>query len=209
MLTKKKIKSLAEIQFTTCISIFIPTHRSGFQNSKIDHLNFKNALSTVRQKLEERSMQPDDIHRLLQPAYEMMEDDNFWIQLSDGLAVFISPNRFEYFELPIHFNPYVYVGEEFYLRPLLPMFTGDERFFILALSQNEVRFFEATRSSITPIIIEDLVPEDMEEALALEETTNLQAHSGASPYSTRPIFHGHGGGKDDKIKRAKKILQTN
>lgn len=207
LITKKDIEELSQINDNPCISIFIPTHRSGFNNAKIDQLSFKNALNDARTQMEQQGLEPNEMHGILQAGYELLENDSFWTKLSDGLAVFISPSRFEYFELPIAFNSYVFVGRNFHLRPLLPMFTGDGRFFLLALSQNEVRFFEGQRNSITPVIIEDLVPEDMEEAFAFSEpVAHLQAHSGGD-LSSRGIYHGHGKGKDEKNKQLEKYFR--
>ncbi len=207
LITKKDIKELSQVNDHPCISIFIPTHRSGFNNARIDQLSFKNALNDARTQMEQWRLEPNEMHGTLQAGYELLENEAFWTKLSDGLAVFISPTRFEYFELPITFNTYVFVGRNFHLRPLLPMFTGDGRFFLLALSQNEVRFFEGQRNSITPVIIEDLVPEDIEEALFFSAAeSHLQAHSGGEV--TNPgIYHGHGKGKDEKNKQLEKYFR--
>lgn len=198
LIHQNKIKDLAKTQFSTCVSLYIPTHRSGFDNNKVDTLTFRNALGEARIELEDWGIAPDELHNLLQPAYELLEEESFWHHLSDGFAVFISPDRFEYFELPISFNSFVYVGQEFYLRPLLPMFTGDGRFFLLALSQNKVRFFEGSRHSITPVKIEDVVPENRKEALALEELEiHLQGRTDQTQYGSTH-YHGHGQNKDAK-----------
>lgn len=187
--------------------MFIPTHRSGFENSKVDNLTFRNALGKARIELENWGIAPGELHNLLQPAYDLLENDSFWHHLSDGLAVFIAPERFEFFELPISFNPFVYVGQEFYLRPLLPMFTGDGRFFLLALSQNEVRFFEGSRHSITPVKIKDVVPRSLEEALIYEDHDKTiqgrtdQQHLGSVHY------HGHAYHKDDKDVQLEKFFR--
>lgn len=207
LITKKDIEELSQVNDQPCISIFIPTHRSGFDNAKIDQLSFKNALNDARTQMEQWGLEPNEMHGSLKAGYELLEDEAFWTKLSDGLAVFISPSRFAYFELPIAFNPYVFAGRNFHLRPLLPMFAGDGRFFLLALSQNEVRFFEGQRNSITPVIIEDLVPEDLEEALLFSSAeAQLQAHSGGNPTNSG-IYHGQGKGKDEKNKQLEKYFR--
>ena len=207
LIKKKDIHQLSQIRENYCISIFIPTHRSGFDNAKIDQLNFKNALGEARIELEKRKIVPNELHKAFQPAYELLEEESFWNNMSDGLAVFIAPSHFEYYELPIAFNSFVHVSDRFYLRPLLPMFAGDGRFFVLALSQNQVRFFEGSRHSITPVIIEDLVPEDLEEALLLDENeANLQIKSNGQHNSH---YFGHGAGKDGKnVQREKYFRQV-
>jgi hypothetical protein len=39
-------------------------------------------------------------------------------------------------------------SDRFHLKPLLPLLTGDGRFYILALSQNQVRLLQGTRYSV-------------------------------------------------------------
>lgn len=203
LIKKKDIERLHEHRHESCASLYIPTHRAGFNNAKVDQLTFKNMLNEARVELEERGTAPDVSNRMLRPAYELLENEAFWTDLSDGLAVFISPDFFEYHILPESFESYYFVGDRFHVRPLLPMFTGGGKYFVLALSQNEVRFFEGQRHSITPVIIKDLLPVNIDEALFFSEAEEtLQTHSSGSS-----IFHGQGKGKDDKIKDLKKYFR--
>ena len=45
------------------------------------------------------------------------------------------------------------VTDNFHIKPLLPLFTGDGHFYILALSQNEVRLLSGTRYSVSEVEI--------------------------------------------------------
>lgn len=199
MITKDKFNELAALRGEPCVSMYIPTYRAG--RSEEDRIRFKNAVTEAQQQLIRSGMEKAEAHRFLTQAYDLLEDTEFFSHLSDGLAVFISPKGYEQLIVPVHVNPFVWVSDRFYLRPVLPALTGRHRFFILALSQNEVRFFEGNKYSITPVIIEDLVPEDMEAALeAYVEEASLQGHS-ARPNRQTPIFHGHGLGKDHKLKQ--------
>lgn len=188
----------------TKISIFIPVNRTG--DGQAARIRFKNQLSEVTNKLMDEAIQANPMHKnaamdYLSKGYELLDNDDFWVYQSDGLAVFISETSFEYYTMPIGFKTLNYVGSVFYLRPMLPAITNKDRFFILALSQNEVRFFEGANHSITPVIIEDLVPQSLEESLAaidIEYPAQLQTHSGGG---NAPIYHGQGGEKDGKTDR--------
>ncbi|MEM9990406.1 MAG: hypothetical protein AAF738_01515, partial [Bacteroidota bacterium] len=163
-----------------------------------DRIRFKNALSEARDRLATAGVDERTMRRCLAEAHELLDKEDFWLRLSDGLAAFISEDTFEYHVLPISFNSYVYVGEYYYTRPILPLFSDAQRFFILALSQNEVRFFEGNQSSITPVIINDLVPQNMEQALGLDDpNAKIQSHAAGDD----TIYHGQGGGKDNKNQR--------
>jgi hypothetical protein len=211
MFSQKQFKQLSEFQNnnTPCVSIYIPTYKAG--NSQEDKIRFKNALSDATSQLTNDSIFPNhsmdkkEALKFLAPAFELLDNEDFWSQLSEGLAVFIGENHFSHFICPIDFPKLTYVHYHFYLRHMLPMLNDEKRFFVLALSQNDVRFFEANANSITPVIINDLIPNGTEEMIGMEDnTTNLQARSGGSNAS---IFHGHGGGKDDKNETLKKYFR--
>lgn len=187
----------------TKVSIFIPTNRVG--DGQAAKIRFKNQLSEVVDKLMDETIQQEPMNRhealaYTAKAYELLDREDFWHRQSDGLVVFLSEEVFEYYTMPIDFTPFNYVGNVFYLRHLLPAITDKSKFFVLALSQNEVRFFEGMKHSITPIIINDLVPASLEESLATIDMTypsEFQAHSSGN----NPIYHGQGGEKDGKTDR--------
>lgn len=179
-----------------CVSIFIPTHRAGHVQE--DMIRFKNALADVKSKLQsEAGMHEREAGSFLKPAYDLLNLDDLWFRLSDGLAVFIGQDLFEYYPVPVDLNPLNYVSNQFYLLPLLPLLNRNDRFFLLALSQGEVRFFEGHQFSITPVKISDLVPKNIKAALALEDPEkSLQMRSTGPGGAT--VFHGQGLHKDQQ-----------
>lgn len=199
LITKKDIEKLDSIHSETCISIFIPTHRAGeevFQGK--DKLQLKNQLKHVKNKLEKEEMGPREIETLLAPVHELINDNEFWRYQSDGLAVFRSDNFFMKYTLPVAFEAFNYVANGFYLKPLLPMFTGDGTFYVLVLDLEDVKLYELTRHSITEVVIEDLVPSRMEERVGYDyEQKNLQFRS-QQKGNSQATFHGHGAADRDR-----------
>lgn len=197
MINDQSFRALAERQEEPCVSIYIPTYRSGRVNE--DQLRFKNALKQARHNLQEQyGMKEADAESFLKAARHLQEDERFWTKQSDGLAVFIGESFFQYESVPVDFEPIVQVGSSYYLRPLIPALSSDEKFYLLALSQGAVKLYEAGRSHITPIDISGLVPLNMQEALLLDDPqAQIQHHSGNGG-SNQAIFHGHGKGQDDK-----------
>lgn len=201
MLNLKKFKALMEKRNSILVSIYIPTHRAG--NAQEDHLRFKNALSEAKEMLKLKGLSDKDASAFLRKGYDLLEQDDFWMRLSDGLAVFLKDDMIEYYLVPIRFNAFVYVDKQFYLRPLFPVISGEDRFFLLAFSQNKVRFFEGDLYGITPVIIDDLVPANMDAALQLDsEKSNVQMHSGRGT-AQAPIFHGHSTEQNQKVNQLK------
>jgi len=182
-----------------CISIYVPTHRAG--NVQEDKLRFKNAISEAVEKLVEgkmfqsRKFDKKEAQKFLTAANQLLKKDEFWLHLSDTLVVFMDDTRFEYYTVPIKTQGLVYIGSGFYLRHMLPIISEKEKFFLLALSQGELRFFSAHQHAITPVKISDLVPESIQDIVTKHQTSTLQSHSVGS---NAALYHGQGARKDKK-----------
>lgn len=91
------------------------------------------------------------------------------------------------------------MADRFHIKPMLPILSGDGRFYVLALSQNQVRLLQGTRYSVDQVDL-DGVPQGIEEALRLDPPEKL-LQSPARPQGVKgkaaPVFHGHGGAPDD------------
>lgn len=169
MIPRKEIVELSKIQSSICISIFIPTHRSGEETLKgKDALNLKNQLKEVKSKMKLFGLSTNEIKMSVAPVNELIENSEFWRHQSDGLAIFISEGLFRKYSLPVYFEEFNYVSREFYLKPLMPLFNDDGLFYLLTLEMDEVKFYEGSRHSITEITIEDLIPSKLEELVGYD-----------------------------------------
>ncbi|MDT7827437.1 hypothetical protein RQM65_02010 [Pricia sp. S334] len=191
LITKKDVEALDTIRAENCVSIFIPTHRAGEGvNDGKDALKLKNELKAIRHKLS-ASMGPVEVDKWVAPVQDLLNDTGFWRQRSDGLALFLCDGFFKKFTLPVYFEQFHYMGNSFYLKPLMPMFTGDGTYYVLALEQNYVKLYEQTRHSITDVEIDDLVPASLQDKVGHDyEPKNLQ-YRGLGDSQGRAMYHGH------------------
>ncbi len=119
ILTKDSFKELAAYQSPLCISIFLGTHTAGEEvNEHYDAVSFKNTLQKAESILKERNYRANEIERMLKPGYELLKNDDFWLKLSPGLAVFIADDYFKYIKMPQSATEYVTVEDTFYVTPL-------------------------------------------------------------------------------------------
>jgi hypothetical protein len=192
LLSRAELKTLIEEPEGLCVSIFLPTHRAGAQTQQ-DPIRLKNLLREAEEQLLAKEFRAPEAEELLGPARELLDDSVFWRHQSDGLAIFLSAGVFRYYRLPLNFEVLVVVADRYYLKPLLPLFTGDGQFYVLALSQNEVRLLRATRHSVSEVELED-VPESLADTLRYDDQEKqLQFHTGTAGGrgSRAAIFHGH------------------
>jgi hypothetical protein len=175
------------------VSLFMPTHRAG-RDTEQDPIRFKNLLRDAEDGLLAKGLRSADVRDMLEPAQRLLEEPEFWRNQSDGLAVLLTPDEFHTYRLPLPFEELVMVSHSFHIKPLLPFVTSDGHFYILALSQNQVRLLEGTRHTVDEIDLETM-PRSMAEALQYERfDKQSQFHTGTSSARAGDragVFHGH------------------
>lgn len=191
LLSKKEIAELHQINQENCISIFIPTHRAGKEVlQEKDALSLKVQLQDVKKKLAKKGIHKTTINTITAPVQQLIDNTLFWRQQSDGLAIFIADNYFKTYTLPIYFEAFNYIANAFYLKPLMPLFVGDGRFYLMNLEIGKVKLHECTQHSITEISIDDLIPENLQDSVGYDyEDKNLQFRTQQSG-AVQAIFHG-------------------
>jgi len=198
LMSLRVFKELAKEDGDTCISIYIPTSRAGEKViSKHAQKKLKTKLKETSAALVEAGKGKKEAGALLKPAEELLENDSFWRKQSDGLAIFINKNGMRSFTLPVDFEDRVYTGDHFYLLPLFPFFNDDGEFYLLALSQKEVKLYDCSKNHITSIVIDDLIPGSLEDVVGYDfEDKSLQHRTGQGG-DAGAMFHGQGRSKDE------------
>jgi hypothetical protein len=200
-LSNEDLRSLLEHGDGPCVSVYVPTHRGGAAVRE-DPIRLKNLLREVADELEGRGMRKTAIEEFLSPAWRVQRDLPGREDHSDGLCLFVSREGSRHWRLPLAFEPLALVGERYHVKPLLPLFTGDGRFYVLAVSQKDARLLQGTHHSVCAVETPGL-PKGLREALHLDDAGRkaLQFHSGtgASAGGGRraAMFHGQGAGHDD------------
>jgi hypothetical protein len=195
-----------EYQDDICISIYLPSQYTGAE-IKVAPFRLGQLLDGVEAQLVAQGYRLSDIHALLEPARSLPVGARapFWQHQQEGLALFLGKNLFLHYRLPIAFREQVSIGRRFTIRPLIPLLTGDGIFYVLALSENQVRFLRGTRFRIEEASLGD-APHSMAETLRFDEfEKQVQQHSSASggPGGGRAsIFHGQGDAGDAAVNRA-------
>lgn len=205
LISRDELRELMETRLNPSVSIFLPTHRAGKEIQQ-DPIRLKNLLTEAEKRLIAGGMRSPDARDLLAPASSLLEDGWFWRHQSDGLAIFLNQELSRSYRLPLEFTDLLVISDNFHIKPLLPLISGDENFYILALSQNENRLLEGTRFGIDQVDLEN-VPDSMAEALRFDLTERqLQYHTKSSPKGGQrdALYHGQGavsnGEKEDILR---------
>jgi len=178
------LRALADRRQWPCVSLYLPTHRAG-RDTREDPIRLRNAVSGARERLVQAGYPKDRAAEMLEPASDLIASRDFWLHQSDGLVVFAAPDVFQYYRVPLKFHEDVVVTDHFAVRQLIPLFTEDGRFFILALSQKRIRFFEAARTGIQERVVPEML-KSIEDLRQFDETEEyLQSHTISPAPGTR------------------------
>ena len=195
ILPREVLQTLLTREERPCVSIYMPTEhvQSEIQQNPT---RFKNLVRDAKEQLVEGGMRATEAEDLLEPATRLIEDDPFWRDQSEGLAAYLTREGFEVYRFPYRFEQMSVVNNRFYVKPLLPLMSGDGRFYVLALSQNAVRLLRGTRYTVSELDLEN-VPQSLAEALQYDEQERqLQFHTETPPsgggHERSAIFHGQG-----------------
>lgn len=153
ILTINNLNDLINKDEGTFISIYMPTFRSGV-DTRQNYIRFKQLLREAEAILYDNEWRKEDVEKFLKPATELIADTKFWQHQADGLALFIHTDGITFFRLPYEFKESVRVANKIYIKPILPLFSGNGQFNILALSKNAVRFMRCTRQNFVDIELE-------------------------------------------------------
>ena len=194
LFTRADLSTLLAEHGRPYVSLFMPSHRGGDEQ---DPIRFRRLLARAEERLVVHGLRAPEAREFLAPLSSLLEDVSFWSNQGDGLAVFRARDILRIYRLPLAFPEQLEVGGLFLVSPLLPLLTGDGRFFVLALSPNSVRLFQGTRFTVSPVDLKG-VPRNLAEALRTHDRDEVLT------FHTRPtsggswgaIFEGHGVGID-------------
>jgi hypothetical protein len=184
--SRDDLRALVANNQAPCVSLLMRTTRGVGQEDK---LRWKNQVEKAQELLTGQGRRTPDAKDLLAPARALLEDVPFWLNVSDGLAVFIAPGFFRAYRVPLPLDDQVVAADRFHIKPLVPLLSGEGLFYVLALSPSGLRLLQGTRDTVHEIDLHK-VPLNVAEAFAYgdEPPRPKQGAAGSRPISPPPMF---------------------
>jgi hypothetical protein len=209
-LPKKTFEALANKHHHHCVSIYLSMDIDGMeQNRHLAQAKLKSCIKQVTKALEAREKSKQDIKEYLLPVESLLSKIELWRNPSMGLAIFLDPEEgMRYYGIPIAFEEKAVVQSHYYLLPLLPIYHNDGDYYLLELSRDYVKLYEASRYQFEDVFVEDFAPGRLEETVGFDfRPKMLQFRSGQNVFGAGS-FHGYGEGKDDDKKELITFLRA-
>ena len=189
------------------VSLYLPTHGSA-PGDESDRIEFEALVEQARAKLaqerERREYKGVD-ERL---AYAAEHFDDLMSPAPGGsLAVLAGNDRTYIYRLGYEAGPLAFVGERFYVKPLLKNFQFGSHYFLLGLSADRFAFVHGDFGSLERVEL----PRDVLDAFSEEFPLVYDGHEGALDYSSlenhMPPYHGWKSRNDVRKEEAGKFFQ--
>ena len=201
-------KGLLENCESPCISLYMPTHRHHPDNQQ-DQILYRNLVTQLEESLR-KQFSRREVVQLLEPFTALDNDRVFWNQNLDGLALLASKDFFRDYKLQRPTPTIAVVADSFHLKPLMRTLQSIDRYEVLGLNQQEVKFFEGNRDALDEIELHPDVPRTLKEALGSELTDsylNFRSPGGVRG-SQIAVYHGHGGKKEEMAIDAERFFRA-
>lgn len=179
-----------------CVAVYMPTHRAG-KEIREDHIRLKNRIADAEKQLRQIGVDDSEIDALCGEVRDLCDMDSeqnreFWRHQCDGLAIFLSADGSRLFKVGQSFDEKTVVAQRFHVKPLLHAVQGDGEYCLLAVSQNDVRFLEGSRSGLSTRPIEEL-PESLQAVVRGDHQKGFNLHSFRTKANggENAVPHGH------------------
>ncbi|MCE5186052.1 MAG: hypothetical protein LLF76_08010 [Planctomycetaceae bacterium] len=192
------IKELLEYENKPCVSLYMPAAEKG-TDTRQSPVRLKNLLAQAQEQLivnyaDQQKNMADEFSQ----AHGLVDNSLFWLHQKKGFVLFMAPGLFRYYRVHIPLKIRCTVGNAFNIKPLLALFTQKDRYYILALSQKSVRFYEAAAGDIAEREIPGLM-RSIEELQKYEvREKQLQLYVMPTVPGTGVVGHGHATDMDGK-----------
>ena len=206
---------LAELGTATgrAVSIFLPTARGGAEVRE-NPIRAKALMKDADAMLRANGATGEEADQILAPLVALLEDDEYWRYLADGLALYASQGFWRAYRVATEFPEIVHVSDHFAVRPIVPAAVGDGEFLVLAASQNKVRLLEGTAATIReldlgsiPSSVDDMAG-DTQPPPHQQQRFSAGAGAGSGPRSSGGgVVHSHGSGAEVGDVQLEKFLR--
>lgn len=159
--------------------------------------------------LAEHHLPPVGSEALLEPLRATLLEPEIWRGQRGSLALFKTPTEYFGYHIPLGLPERVVVGNQFFIKPLVPLLAWARPFYILAVSQHQARLLQCTYDTVSEIQAEGM-PHNLDDALSdMESEKQHQVRSTPAFGAGRgmAIRYGEGGAQEEHKARLDRYLR--
>src|SRR5699024_1833930 len=144
------------------VTIYLPTAPPQHQPQDTA-TRVKSLVNEARRKLVNAGVPESDATDMMASFDAIATDAPFLRQKGESLGLYSAKGVNLVYRLGVLVSEYTNVAEHFVLRSISEALTRSHAFYILGVSQNNVRLLDATKDSVVQLYLQDIVPESFED----------------------------------------------
>jgi hypothetical protein len=204
--TRAEIEMLAARRGMPSVSLYLRTTPLT-QDAGVDRIELKNLLKAAIGEMEAADTPKRSIWPIRDAVEALVEDEDFWAEQANSLAIFATPEGIRTYRLPNRLANLVEVSDRFHLKPLIRSVTFPQNAYVLAIGRGAVRLVEVSAELPPHEVRVPGLPRDMSAALGkrshTERTGDMLSGEGTSEHAMltryaravdqalRPVLSGH------------------
>lgn len=189
------------------LSLYLPTALE-VDERKQNEIRLKNLLKETHAKLEALGMSSTEAEALTDAVRNASLDQDMWTGHGRGFAVFAGRGLMRHVSLPCPVRELAVAGFRFHLKPLIDALEYRDRFWLLTLSQNDVRLYNGDGVSLAAVDPGSEVPSSLTEVTGRQLSgKQLHYHAGDRGGDVA-MYHGTGAGKDDTKPEVEQFVRS-
>lgn len=171
---RAQVDALLTARHPASVSIYLATDPAS--DGQAERIELRNLADEALRQLREAGYDKREVQALEELLQEVQEDAALWAYLARSLAVFATPERLATFRLPNELTSAVEVADRFHVKPLLRALTFPQSAYVLALSQNAVRFLEVLPDGPPEAVEVPDLPQSAVDAVAVPSISGRKPH---------------------------------
>jgi hypothetical protein len=202
IISRTKILDLIQSCKGPAVTIYLPTFATG-RSKEQSPIRLKNLYNQVEKIFSETGRRPTEIKSFLKPIENLIDDEFFWKQQTEGLALLLDTNNLHLYHLPERVEERLIIGNHFHITPLIPIYQGNGQYYLLQIDQERPILMQGSKFQLEAVDEFDL-PESLQEIFDdyFEFHSHLSFHTSTStpnpdlPRQRNGTFFGQSGGDD-------------
>ncbi len=204
--SRAEIEKLAAHRAQPTVSIYLRT-TPVTQAAQADRIELKNLLKAAVEQMQAADTPKRSIWPIEESIGGLIEDDDFWVEQANSLAIFASGARLVTFRLPNKLTNMVEVSDRAHIKPLLRAVTFPQDAYVLAIGIGSCRLVEVSADLPPHTVPAPNLPKDFNQALGkrshlqrsgdmssgekASESAMLNRYARSVDQALRPMLTGH------------------
>jgi hypothetical protein len=203
--TREDLQELLSEHQKPCVSLYVPTRRASAEWQQ-NALGFKNLLRDAEKALQQNKEWKQAAPEVLKKI-GALDNQEFWTKQRDTLAVFASPDSFNWWQFADAMPAAAVVADTFYTKGLVKRLQGEIRYYVLALTRENITLFEGNREKLDVVHVPGM-PRGMRDLETKTFDTSLSAKSIGSTAGAGSGTVMFGSGRSSHVNEMKEETKT-